>query len=278
MKLTKNDKFYRYTNDNEFVEIRLKKIKNRDTFVVYDKNDNEFTLTREELKEYTKLKPHGYISFSSVGLDGGLRDVIVSYYKKEDIDKDGKIPYIICRQNMIDLFNMGSRSVIGSCVSQSNCPKGLDFKSLILARSVENIENVSYYITDSLDDILKPINTLNFDDLLKENKRIADMEEETPPGFCSSLKQLLEENQFMFEVLLANKIYQVPHRLLDEDGSINEKSKLLFSKIFKISSPVLFDFDNTIDRSKIELEYYMISDIDYKLFILVDLPQDQIEK
>ena len=272
MKLTKNDKFYKYTDDGELIEIRLKRIKNRNTFVMYDKNDKEFVLNRDELKEYNKLRPHGYISFSCVGLDNGLRDVIVSYYKREDIDKEGKIPYIICRQNIIDIFNIGSRGVIGTSVSQSNCPKGIDFKTLIVARSIECIENVSYYITDSLDDILKPINTLNFDDLLKENKSRADMEEDTPPGFCSSLRQLIEENQFMFEVLLANNIYQVPHKIEVKDGIIDDKTKLIVAKLFKdIINPVLIEYDNTIDRSKIERDYYMLCDKDYDLYILTSL-------
>ena len=29
MKLTKNDKFYKYTDDGELIEIRLKRIKNK---------------------------------------------------------------------------------------------------------------------------------------------------------------------------------------------------------------------------------------------------------
>lgn len=273
MKLTKNDKFYRYTDDGELVEIRLKKIKNENCFIFYDKNDDTFTLTKDELKEYTKLKPHGYISFSSVGLEKGLKDVIVSYYKREDIDKESKIPYIICRQNIVDIFNIGSRSVIGATVSQSNCPKGLDFKTLILARYIESIENVSYYITDSLDDILKPINTVNFDELLKENKDRADKEEDTPPGFCSTLRELIESNQFMFEVLLANNIYQIPHIIeCDENGKMDELTFTMVDKLFNdIKNPILIKYDNSIDRNSIQRDYYMISDKDYNLYILTSI-------
>lgn len=272
MKLMKNEKFYKYDENDELIEIRIKKIKNENCFVVYDKDGNEFTLNKEELKEYTKLRPHGYISFSCVGLDGGIRDIIISYYKREDIDKDGKIPYVICRQNIIDIFNLGSRSVIGSTVSQANCPKGIDFKNLIVARSVESIENVAYYITDSLDDVLKPINTLNYDDLLKENKERADKEEDTPPGFCESLRQLLEENQFMFDVLLANNIYQIPHVIEYKDNIMDEKTKIIVNSFFQdIQNPILIEYDNSIDRGRIQRDYYMIADKNYKLYILTSL-------
>lgn len=273
LRLTKNDKLYKYTDDGVLLTVRVKKVKNENCFVVYDTNDEEFTLNREEIKEYTKLRPNGYISISCVGLEHGLRDVIVSYYKREDIDKDGKIPYIICRQNMIDIFNMGSRSVMGATVSQSNCPKGIDFKSLIVARSVESIENISYYVGDSLDDILKPVNTLNCDDLLKENKERAEAEEETPPGFCETVRELLDTNQFLFEVLLANNVYQIPHKIeTDENGKLDDKTKVVVEKLFSdIPNPILIEYDNTINTSKIKRDFYMLSDIDYKLFILTSL-------
>ena len=273
MKLIKNDKLYRYTDDGALLIVRLKRIKNGNKFIVYDKNKEEFTLTAEEIKKFTRLKPNGFISISCVGLNDGLRDVIVSYYKREDVDQKGKIPCVICRQNIIDIFNVGSRSVIGTTVSQSNCPKGLEFKSLILAKSVESIENISYYVGDSLDDILYPVNTLNADDLLKENKAKADKEEDIPPGFCESVRELLETNQFMFEVLFANNIYQVPHKIeLNENGELDEKTKIIINKLFSdIINPSIIPYTLDIDRNKIARDYYILSDIDYNLFILTNL-------
>lgn len=272
MKLTKNDKFYKYTDDGALILIRLKRIKNQNCFIVYDEDDNEFTLTREELKEYTKLRPNGYISISCVGLEGGLRDVIVSYYKREDLNKDDSIPYIICRQNIIDIFSLQG-SVVGATVSQATCPKGLDFKTLIVARSVESIENVSYYIDDSLDDIFRPINTVNCDDLLRENKERADMAEDTPPGFCSSVKELLENNGFMFEVLLSNNICQIPSVIeLSDDNSIDEKTLVVIRNLFNdIINPILIPYSGDIDISRIERDYYMIADKEYNLYILTSL-------
>ena len=273
MKLIKNDKLYRYTDDGSLIMVKLKKIKNEDKFIVYDDNKEEYTLNAEEIKKYTKLKPNGFISITCVGLEKGLRDVIVSYYKREDIDKEGKIPYVICRQNIIDVFNIGSRDVIGATVSQATCPKGIDFKTLILAKSIESIENISYYVGDSLDDVLYPVNTLNADDLLKENKAKADMEEDTPPGFCTSVRELLETNQFMFEVLFANNIYQVPHVIeIDEEGKVDEKTALVINKLFNdIPDPSIIPYTLDIDRSKIERDYYILSDKEYNLFILTNL-------
>lgn len=273
MKLMKNDKLYRYTDDGALITVRLKKIKNSDKYIIYDENKKETSLTAEEIKKYTKLRPNGFISITCVGLEQGLRDVIVSYYKREDVDKDGKIPYIICRQNIIDVFNIGSRSVIGSAVSQANCPKSIDFKTLILAKSIESIENISYYVGDSLDDVLYPVNTLNADDLLKENKAKADKEEDTPPGFCTSVKELLETNQFMFEVLLANKIYQIPHEIeIDNDGNFDQKTSIVINKLFSdIPNPCLIPYTPDIDRNKIERDYYTLSDKNYKLYILTSL-------
>lgn len=273
MRLVKNDKLYRYTNDGSLLIVRIKKIKNSNKFIVYDENKNEYTMDAEEIKKFTKLRPNGFISITCVGLEKGLRDVIVSYYKREDIDKEDKIPYIICRQNIIDVFNIGSRSVIGATVSQSNCPKGVNFKTLILAKSIESIENISYYVGDSLDDILYPVNTLNADDLLKENKAKADQEEDTPPGFCESVRELLESNQFMFEVLLANNIYQVPHKIeLNENGKFDQKTAIVVNRLFSdIQNPSIIPYTMDIDRSRIARDYYTLSDIDYNLFILTNL-------
>ena len=54
MKLIKNDKLYRYTDDGSLIMVRLKKIKNEDKFIVYDDNKEEYTLNAEEIKKYTK--------------------------------------------------------------------------------------------------------------------------------------------------------------------------------------------------------------------------------
>ncbi len=273
MKLIKNDKLYKYNDEGTLEMVRVKRIKNEDRFIVYNEDKEEFTLNAEEIKKYNKLRPNGFISITCVGLEKGLRDVIVSYYKREDVDKEGKIPYVICRQNIIDVFNVGSRDVIGATVSQATCPKGIDFKTLILAKSIESIENISYYVGDSLDDVLYPVNTLNADDLLKENKAKADMEEDVPPGFCTSVRELLETNQFMFEVLFANQIYQVPHVIeLDEDGKFDEKTNIVVNKLFgDIPDPSIIPYTLDIDRTKIKRDYYIISDKDYKLFILTNL-------
>ena len=86
MKIYLGDKFYKYHEENDSVEIiRIKKIKNENLFS-YEVNGQSKKITRDELiNNYTRLKPDGILAFTVVNLENKLKDVIVSLYRTKDL-------------------------------------------------------------------------------------------------------------------------------------------------------------------------------------------------
>ena len=276
MRVNKWDKFYKVNEDDSIEFLRLIKVKNADSYVLLNSEKERIKLTEDELSKYVKLRPDGYINYSIVSLDAGIRDVIVSMFKREDIENGDAIPYCICRQNIFDLFTHNftqnnTVQFVGCSVSKDTCPADIDYKMIMGCNAIIDNINVSMYVDDTLDDLLEPINVLNFNSVLFKN--YIKNKSVSQPGYCKTLKELLHINNFMYDVLKAFNIIKVPF-IVEYDENSNEidiNQRKFLENYFKVEmfKTFVIPFTKEIDLKKIERDHIIISDDSNIIFIVL---------
>ena len=186
-------KYYTYNDNHEVVVLRLKKIKNSDLYIMLDKDNNEVRLSKKEFDKYIKLNQDGFVTFSRVALEQGIEDVIVSLHRREDLSSTS-VPYAVCRQNIFDIFtNQINRDenmmYVGVSVSKDTCPVDVDYNITLACNGVLESDIVNVYLDDTLEDIMRFINPVNYDRVLK---RLYDDigNNKTVSGYCKSLNEL----------------------------------------------------------------------------------------
>ena len=267
-------KYYKFIDDNTVRVLRLTKIKNDNEFVMRDSQDNVVKLNKNELESYTLLRPDGYITFSIVGLEQDTRDVIVTLHRRKDIENGDNIPYCVCRQNIFDLFAnqivKDENIYIGVSISKDTCPEDTPYDITMACNTVERTQMVAVYIDDTLDTILSMINQHKYNETLK--KMYGSIINPNLKGYCISLKQLLEENYFMYDFLKGFDIEPVRIKINEEDieyGLTNSDIRYLES-LFKFHMQRLYviKYDKDIDMSSIQRDYVLVSDLNQKIYIL----------
>jgi len=276
VRVNKWDKFYKVNEDDSIEFLRLIKAKNANSYVLLNSEKERIKLTEDELSKYVKLRPDGYINYSIVSLDAGIRDVIVSMFKREDIENGDAIPYCICRQNIFDLFTHNftqnnTVQFVGCSVSKDTCPADIDYKMIMGCNAIIDNINVSMYVDDTLDDLLEPINVLNFNSVLFKN--YIKNKSVSQPGYCKTLKELLHINNFMYDVLKAFNIIKVPF-IVEYDENSNEidiNQRKFLENYFKVEmfKTFVIPFTKEIDLKKIERDHIIISDNSNIIFIVL---------
>ena len=89
-------KYYKYVGD-ETVVIRVMKFKNDKVVTVKNDATNEISnITVEDLEnEYVLISFDGLMVISKVSIGGDKEDVIVSLYRRKEIDNKDGLPYIM---------------------------------------------------------------------------------------------------------------------------------------------------------------------------------------
>lgn len=266
-------RYYRYLND-QLIEIRLKKIKNDNCYVVEIAGGIEFKMSKAEFKTYTKLMPDGYTSFVVGVLEDGVKDVIVTFHRKQDITTKEQIPFATCRMNIYDIFTNTINKeegvmYIGCSVNIDSCPSDIDYHRLRICNGFEASTIVSTYIEDTLDDILRYVNPLPYNDVLYVLNLGYNSPQNTikTRGVCKDLRMLLTQNHFIDDVYYGFKELKVQFEYIEEIG--NQFIPAIEDVIkHEMINPVWVPFSRDIDLSKIEDSYLIIRDSANKLYIV----------
>lgn len=277
MKIYLGDKFYTYEpQNNKFDIYRVVRIKNLDSFVLQHEETKEtIKATSDFIKtNYTKLKPDGYISFAIVDLQDGIKDTIISLYRLKDLESGEQLPYAACRQNIYDLFTNQikekNKTYIGVSISKDTVPEGTPYEIILSCNGISYNSMVSVYIDDTLDKILPMIKEDKYDLVLKTLKN--NMSDNTIFGNCETLRQLLIENNFMYDFYNAFNIIKIPLdiEVIEETSEIIPYQREILEDYLKIEmfKTYVLEYDREIDLDKIQREYVLISDINDKLFVV----------
>lgn len=276
MKILLGDKFYKYNKETDTVKIiRIKTIKNENSFVAYDEKTKEvIRITKQEIFDlgYTRLKPDGCILFTVVLLQDNMKDVIVSLYRTKD--ENNGIPYCICRQNIYDLFanqiQKNNIHYIGMSISIDTCPVDVEYQIMLACNGIDKSTMISYYIGDTLDDILSFIKLDKFDIVLKTMYDKIDIRNNTIRGYCSNVRDLLTQNNFMWDVLRGYNIYQTPFEIIVIEDQLDPAQRMVLEDMLKVEmfQTYVIKYDKDINLNDIKREYVLVSDIKDNVYIV----------
>ena len=203
-------------------------------------------------------------------------------------------PFCVCRQCCNDIFDSFSLNThyVGTSVSQSTCPKGVDFMEFLHCDEIIYTKFINFYRNDTLDDILDILNNEPYDDILKANYNIHAAKDGDPKltlmnyhkGWCTSLKRLLQDNNFQADLDEMLDIMSIDNNLSDimvekvlpnsEEtyDSVNDEFKIWLSKTLDImfGDITVIKYDHDLDMSDFNnTRYLFIRDNTKTLYLLV---------
>lgn len=277
-KLMSGDRFYKKVSNDDSEDIRLVRFKGVNDVSVIQTNGKQFKISKQSLEEnYVKLIPDGIVTFSIVDTgkvnDKDTKDILVSLYKTDDLNDGNNIPYVVCRQNIQDFFTTQINTnpyvqYAGLCMSKNSCPEGVQFEMILACNGILNNVGVSIYLDDSLEDILSLINTSKYDSLLQDmHSHIAF----NVVGHCKSLKELLVDNEFMYEFHTTFDIIEVKFDTeIIRNDELHPEQRSILEEIIKCEmfKTYVIPFDREIDLHEIQRSYIMISDSKNDIYII----------
>ena len=268
-KIHTGSKFYRFEEGSEKPEvIRIRNVDYEKNIVKYtDSNNKKCKMSYHELTtNYKMLAPDGLISISIVEVEQNP-DVIVALKPFPKTEADWKnmnnLPYAICRQMVTDFFALGSSVsdendiIFGVSTSQDTCPANIDFNLMLACTNLEFTKMIAIYLDDTLDLILSLFDNTRFDKVFEVlSERYSSVK-----GVVKSLKDLLVENNFMYDFRKCFKILEIPFEVDEESEGLNEANiNYLMSELkVNIIETYVVRYDRTIDTSKIKRDYVLVS-------------------
>lgn len=297
MKVLANTRFYRYIdNSDDIIELRVIGFSNNETCKCKITKGPESDIGKQikipisELKDkYTELIPDGVIIFSTVRVQQGLDDVMVTVSTREDMDIGLQMPSVVCRQCVLDLFAKQmtpDKDYVGLSISKETCPADIEFENFLACESVLSSTVCNYYIGDTLEYLLTEIvNTKKFDNVLsgllynhceytrKFNPGAADyfLRKGEADGYINNLEGLLTLNNFEYDLYRAFHI--IPTTLTAdnfEDGVLTKYAEKVLSDILRtnIYKSLVVKYDKDIDLKNINKKYVLVSDNDGTVYVV----------
>lgn len=275
--------FYKYEN-NELILLRLYKVKTKNRFLFRDDNNKKVFLTKQQFEEFTMLEPDGVIVHMLASDPNQGVDTLCFLHKMSDIDNNIAEPYAVCRQNIIDPFEMilnndPNKTYVGVSISKDTAPEGFDFKSVCLAAGIRDQRICFVYKDDSFEDIMSFVNEEIYDKtlkIIKDHMNEQDMIKFI--GFKDTYRELLTENDFMYDFRRAFNIVRINFTIdtsiesWTENGiyKISDKEIRIIEGITKhqILDPVLIKYDKSVDLDEIKRSYIVFEDLNKKIYVV----------
>lgn len=278
MQFVLGDRFYKNKAEDDSEDIRIIKIKNENLFRVKTNKGIIKSMKKEEIYDnYSRLIPDGLLFFSILNVgetkNEKLKDVMISLFKTSDLEKGDNIPYVVCRQSILDLFttqinNNPYLHYAGLSINRDNVPEGVDFKMVLMCDGIDSKISLSVYLDDTLDDILSLINTEKIDKVLTH---MESKIKNNIVGYYKTLKELLEKNDFMLDVRMAFNIEKVDFKVsIINDYEIIPQERVILQEIKKCEmiKTYVIPYTREIDLDEIKRNYLMICDSENKIYIV----------
>lgn len=286
-------KVYHWVGETEKLEVsRITSI--NDTQVKLKKNDGTTEKIEKDilLNNYTLLMPDAILGLSIVQVSD-LEDVMVTVYRRKEIDEKSVLPYCVCRQNITDFFGNALDPNFSSCgmsITLNTLPEGVSMENILACDGVNKQTSIALYIDDTLSDILGLIKSKNYDivlyNLFMDHAKYISSKHSNPKvyfdivskqntldGYCKTLKDLLEYNNFMYDILVGFNIYPLEADLSNmKDKSSDEYLSFIkdLSALMRenIVDTLILEYDKDIDLSAIENKFVLVSDKNEKLYVV----------
>lgn len=272
---------YQFYVDDELVILRLINIKSEGKFVMIDKDNKRISMTSEDLKKCIMLEPDAILNIMSTTDKDGIRDVYTCVNKAEDMKNGISNPALVLRQDVYSssknaFGNVGNDIYVGECMiryGEETLDNLLDFEK------IDDSISICLYVDDKTEDIDRFVighNVRKIDEVLRHIK--SNNTNDMIKGYCESVKELLDDNNFIGYYRDIFNIMQVdfPIELGDNtsnDGVIKLNEKQI-NRLEHILSCKMIDvkalkYDKDIDISKIITStHIMISDETENIYLV----------
>lgn len=308
-------KIYKEQDDGSF---DIKRIVNvypaTESFEVLNEDGSKKNFKYDSFKEYTPLEPYGIIMFDILSMNTGkntsTKDVLISVYSLLDMKLNGRraIPYMMCRQGIVDVFNFlncqnpEDNDLVGLCVTKDNCPAQIDYQDITACSDIDYSVSMSFYRDDDIETILQCIPQDRFNAVLN-NLYISHCKSSSPlaiynktdKGWCRDLKTLMEINNFMvdFNTLCGTtgvdfnlKDYLLPVDNQPDYMQLNSDALLFFDLTFKVNAVEtrVVKYDYSINMGDFNnSNYTLLRDNQNNVYIVVYLVrgeylEDELQK
>ncbi|MGL5330975.1 MAG: hypothetical protein ACRDD7_17060, partial [Peptostreptococcaceae bacterium] len=202
-----------------------------------------------------------------------VKDVIVAMYRRDDLEAGDNIPYCACRQNIFDMFTNQiqrgqERMYVGVSVSKETIMEDTPYEMVLACNKIIESTMISFYIGDKLEDMLSLVSATKYDAVLHN---LSTSVKNNIIGYCKTLKQLLTENDFMYDVLRGFNINRVDFVVdFNENNQLNINQVNILEDILKVQiiDTCVLEFDKEINLKKIERDYTLISDHTNKVYLV----------
>ena len=269
-------KFFRYLDDQEEPEII--RISTADELKVkyFDKFGKRHTMPYKELADnYHQLRADGIITFSIVSVNEAS-DVLVALkaLPSESVpmsmraDVPSNIPYAICRQSVYDFFSNNMKKTdgavyVGISVSQDTCPANINFEDMLMCTGLKYNRPVAVYLDDTLEDILMLFNHKKYNDALVQLEAASKQQfkGKVTLGYNKTLKELLENNNFMYDFRKCFGIVEVPFHIDENTEGLSTENILYLENQLKVNimETYLIRYTREIDLRTIKRDYLLVS-------------------
>lgn len=272
---------YQLYVDDELVILRLVNIKSEDKFVMVDKNNKHISMTSEQLKKCIRLEPDAMLNIMTTTSKDGIRDVYTCVNKAEDMKNGISNPALVLRQNIYSssknaFGNVGNDIYVGECIvrcGEETLNDLLDFEK------IDDSISICLYVDDTTKDLDKFVighNVRKIDEVLRHIK--SQNTNDMIKGYCESVKELLDDNNFIgyyrdiFNIMQVDFPIELGNNISDDgviklnEKQINRLEHILSCKMIDVKA---LKYDKDIDISKIvTTTHIMISDETENIYLI----------
>lgn len=272
---------YQFYVDDELVILRLINIKSEDKFVMIDKDNKRISMTSEDLKKCIRLEPDAILNIMSTTGKDGIRDVYACVNKAEDMKNGISNPALVLRQDIYSssknaFGNVGNDIYVGECMiryGEETLDNLLDFEKIDDSISIclyvdDKTEDINRFVighnVKKINEVLCQIKSHNTNDMIK--------------GYCESVKELLNDNNFIgyyrdiFNIMQVDFPIELGNNTSDDgviklnEKQINRLEHILSCKMIDVKA---LKYDKDIDISKIITStHIMISDETENIYLV----------
>ena len=274
-KLIIGTKYQTYDGDELKIH-RLIRIKNTEIAVLEDvKTKEEVRVSHEDLKnKYVQLVPDAFMNIMLTKDSQGIEDVYLCINKSIDLSNGNNELAIILRQNSYSFtknsFMLGGNIYVGDTTMEM----------IFEFDTIEESYSSALYIDDSIDDIIK---TITYKMMKKINNMLESLAKQNTNelvfGYCNTLEELMQENNFMYQYRAIFNIMQIDFPIVLGDISFNKEGDIVLNNkqinlienlLCKyISNVRVIEYDKDLDISEIvSYTHSMVCDTNNKIYLI----------
>ena len=265
MKYSVGTKVYNFDENGKPVILRIRKSDDdKEVYTLIDSSEmKSYNLSYDTIhNDFIKLRPDGMMMFYVVKDSDQIRDVLVTLHPFDEKGQISYVPYAACRQDCVDIFRQAEKVTpvpgqiwAGCSISDKTCPAETSVVSFMNCEEFQYSRNCAVYLDDTLDDILECIYTARFDNILASYKK--KHRGDNLVGICETLKELLEDKDFMLDFHYAFNITEVPFPIIGNDTNNLLASIVEQVKSIAVKQVYVIPYDKTIDLKELQRPYIL---------------------